>query len=719
MLFLLLVTVLFYWRITLTNQFTWLDSNDISLQVMPWLQFQIGEIQQGRLPFWDPYPYGGQPLIGQAQPGTAYPFNWIFFLMPTNHGWMRQNIAHWYFVLIHFMGVVFAYKLCRDQGRSDEAAVLGGLLFGLGGYMGYVDWPQMLNGAVWAPLVLMFLLRVNRGERVWASAALGGMCLGMALLSGHHQIPTFIALASGGIWCWLIRRRLSLWPGAVLFFAVGAFTSGLQALPGWEYSKLAVRWVGAPEPVGHKEMVPYYVHDQYSFLPVNLVGTAIPGLDPGMSFYVGVIAVLLGAVGIWRAWRWTAVRIATAVLAGSLIFASGSHTIFHGMFYSLLPLVEKARSPLMATLVSLVCLALLASYGVDALREGLPAEGARKVGWALTVSGAFVMAFFWTLYVARDNAWHQDTRAASAGLVALAAAALLAGWQRRAFEAPALVTGLGVLLLIELGMGGVSNMPHRERNLRNLPIMATDEPWVKAIRKLGPAERVEMSNEDRPHNFGDWNGVNVWHSYLASVTTNLKDMYLFEGRTRELFGVRYAVRQKSKPTEEWGEVVATDPAGFAVYENPNALPRAWAVHDMIEAKNFGEFRRMMDDRSFNFRTRGFMRGVKPPALERCSGAADDVQILRRVSDRVVLWADLECSGMAVLSDIWYPGWTATVDGEPVTLHEVYGSLRGVVTPKGKHRIEMRYRPWSVYLGFLMTIIGIATACVIARLDRRR
>ena len=718
-LFLFAATSLFYWRLTLTNQFTWLDSNDIAQQVLPWFQFQVGELQAGRLPLWDPYPYGGQPLIGQAQPGAAYPLNWIFFLMPTNHGWIRQNIAHWYFVLIHFMGVLFAYKLCRDQGRSDAAAVFGGLLFGLGGYMGYVDWPQMLNGAVWAPMVLMFLLRVERQQRVWASAALGGMCLGLALLSGHHQIPTFMALASGGVWCWLIWQRRQLWPCAVAFFAVAAMTGGLQALPALEYSKLAMRWVSAAEPVGHSDPVPYYVHDQYSFLPVNLVGIAIPGLDPGMSFYVGVIAVCLGALGIWRAWQWPAVRIATTVLAGSLVFAMGSHTVFHGIFYTLLPLVEKARSPLMATLVSLVCLALLASYGVDALREGLPAEGTRNLRWTLTAAGVFVLAVFWVMYVVRDNGWHQDTRASTAGIVSLGAAAALTAWQRQAIGANALLIALGVLLFMELSMGGVSNLPHREKNLHNLPIMASDQRWVEAVRKLGTSERVELSNEDRPHNFGDWNGVEVWHSYLASLTTNIKNMYLNEGRTRELFGVRYALRQKSKPTEEWGEVLGTDEAGFTTYFNRNAMPRAWAVHEVVEAKNYKQTRRFMDDRSFDFRRRAFVQGVKPPAVERCSGAGDDVRLMRRVSDRVLLWADLECTGLTVLSDTYYPGWEATLDGKPVAMHEAYSSIRGVVTPKGKHWIEMRYRPWSVYLGFALTLAGLAAALVITRLDGGR
>lgn len=716
-LFLFAATSLFFWRLTFSNQYTWLDSSDISQQVLPWFQFQVGELQQGRLPLWDPYPYGGQPLIGQAQPGTAYPLNWLFFLMPTNHGWIRQNIANWYYVLIHFMGVLFAYKLCRDQGRSDVASVFGGLLFGLGGYMGYVDWPQMLNGAIWAPLILMFLLRAARGQREWTSAAMGGMCLGVAFLSGHHQIPTFIALTSAGIWGWLIWERRPLWMRGILFYATAVMTGGLQVLPAWEYSKLAVRWVGTQEPVGHSDAVAYHIHDLYSFLPVNLIGIAIPGQDPGMSFYVGVIAVLLGAIGIWQGWRFPAVRIVTTALLGSLVFSLGSHTVFHGILYSLLPMVEKARSPLMATLVSLVCLALLASYGVDALREGLPQEEMNKIRWTLAGGGVFVMAVFWVLFLARENSWKHDTRGSTAGIVALATAVVLTAWQRRAIQTKALLSVLGLLLVFELGYGKVTLLPHKDKQLNNLPRMAADKPWVDAVRKLGSWERIEISTEDLPHNFGDWNGIDVWHSYLASLTRNIKQMQLYEARTRELFGVRYALHAKSKPTPEWGEVVGVDPAGFTIHWNRNALPRAWAVHDVVEAKSAAEARRFLDDGSFNLRRRAFLLGAKAPMIERCAGGADDVQVLRRVSDHIRLWADLECSGMVMLSDTFYPGWEATLDGKPAAIHEAYSSIRGVVAPKGKHWIEMRYRPWSVYFGFALTLCGLAATLLVSRLDQ--
>src|SRR5262249_21279212 len=70
---------------------------------------------------------------------------------PLRNGWIRQSFLHWYFVLIHFQAALFCYWLCRDLKRSRAASLVSGLVFGLGGFVGTNGWPQMLNGAVWAP----------------------------------------------------------------------------------------------------------------------------------------------------------------------------------------------------------------------------------------------------------------------------------------------------------------------------------------------------------------------------------------------------------------------------------------------------------------------------------------------------------------------------------------------------------------------------------------
>ncbi len=68
---LFLICAGFFWKIVLTNQYTWLESPDLSYQVLPWLQMQAGEWHRGRIPLWDPYLWGGQSMIGRILPGMA------------------------------------------------------------------------------------------------------------------------------------------------------------------------------------------------------------------------------------------------------------------------------------------------------------------------------------------------------------------------------------------------------------------------------------------------------------------------------------------------------------------------------------------------------------------------------------------------------------------------------------------------------------------------
>src|SRR5438552_11129624 len=85
-LLLLLIVICFFWKLTLSDQYSWLDSPDNAYQVLPWYQLQAREWHQGRFPLWDSNLWGGQPLLAQAQPGAAYPPNWLLFLAPLKNG---------------------------------------------------------------------------------------------------------------------------------------------------------------------------------------------------------------------------------------------------------------------------------------------------------------------------------------------------------------------------------------------------------------------------------------------------------------------------------------------------------------------------------------------------------------------------------------------------------------------------------------------------------
>jgi hypothetical protein len=65
--------------------------------------------------------------------------------------------------------------------------------------------------------------------------------------------------------------------------------------------------------------------------------------------------------------------------------------------------------------------------------------------------------------------------------------------------------------------------------------------------------------------------------------------------------------------------------------------------------------------------------------------------------------------LLMLSETYYPGWQATVDGQPVPILRADHVLRAVPIPAGEHLVELTFRPLSLFIG---AIVSGVTATVI-------
>ena len=68
-------------------------------------------------------------------------------------------------------------------------------------------------------------------------------------------------------------------------------------------------------------------------------------------------------------------------------------------------------------------------------------------------------------------------------------------------------------------------------------------------------------------------------------------------------------------------------------------------------------------------------------------------------------------GLLVVSEYYYPGWHALVDGEPAGIVRAEGVLRGVYLSDGEHLVEMIYRPRAVALGAILTVLVLVVLTV--------
>jgi hypothetical protein len=699
------IIVLFYWKFTLSGQYELMWGVDQATQILPWLNVAGRQWHAGILPLWDPHMWGGQPLLGQAQPGAAYFLNWLLYSMPMKNGVFSSDIVHWYMAVIHFMAAVFCYALCRDLRRSVPASMLAGLTYSLTSYMAATGWPQMINGAVWAPLVFLFLIRAVEKRDPLPNAALSGLCLGLAWLSGHHQIPLFLSLSSGITWCFYAFRArrvdTSILRYAAVAFVICGLIGALQILPAREYGIHSLRWVIDGEPVGWDVKVPYSAHENLSMTPTSFLGIVFPGISTISEPFVGFSAFTLAMLAVLTRWREPRVRLFTFLGIGAFLYAFGVNTGIEGIVYTLIPMMEKARTPGAAIFLFALSACVLAAYGLDILGRRVTRPYLRRAVHILLATAVFVLAAMFVFVVTRIGAHQALTMA---GIYALLMAALIAGLLSKAIRYRHAVLFCALLTLMEAT--SVMHLPANKAQadvMQFLNSVRSHREAADFLHKQQPPFRIFIAGEGIPGNWAAQHDLDGITGYLASLTVNIRSVTMYKRNLQLLWGARYALADGPEIESDVEAFHAS--TGRKVYLRGEAFPRSWVVH-AIDRKDTREQINDQADKSLAlFASKAFMT-ANPPAVDNCAGS-ETAEYRRPTGDSVVVKATLACKGMVIVSDTFFPGWKADVDGQPAEIHEVNGAMRGVVVPAGQHTVTMKYRPLSVYLGALLTLLGIS------------
>jgi len=681
---LLLLCIGFYWRLTLSGQYSFLDSPDLANFDFPRLHEQAAEWRHLRMPLWNPYQWIGQPLLGQVS-GVAYPVNWLLGFAPFREGKLSVTTVHWYLVLLHFQAALFAYWLCREWKRSRAASIFGGLTFSLSGFMANTEWPQILNGAVWLPLVVLYLFRAVRGKRPVFSSALAGALVGVMWWSGHHEVPIYATAVLCGAWAVAVWRGVR-WQLAGVAAAALLLVGAWQILPAQEYAALAKRWAGVTEPLAWNEPIPYSVHERYAWWLEAAAGVVAPRPRVHIDPFVGVLGFSLAVLGVVAGWRrWPQVRWLVMLGAAGVVLALANGNWVHGLLYAVAPVFGKARVPARALVWLSFAMGPLAAYGLDALR--------RREGWAPAgVAGAMVGVA-------------GLAGATTTGFWALAGGAVLLATWRRALAVGGAAVVLTVGAMMEWGsvfQVGMANRLSRENVPGHLDRLYHHGDIASFLRAQQGPVRVWVSDAEIPYNFGDWHGIPTQQGFAASVTTNLLELETWRPQMQDLLGINFYVSgQAPRP----GLVkVADSVSGLQVFANPRALPRVWAVHRARAVGSRGEVNRLVAEAAVVPAQEALVVGAAP-ALADCGGVDEVRMELPYRANRVGIEAKMGCRGLVILSDTYFPGWRVTVDGREAEVLEVFGALRGVVVEGGLHRVEMVYRPATAYWGGGLALLG--------------
>ena len=728
---LVLTILLFYWRLFFTSQYSLLCGVEETNQAFSWLNFWIHSLRHGTLPLWDPYTYAGYLFPGEMQTSAFNPVYLIALLFPlTRDGMLSPMEYHILFLLGHIMAALFMFALIRELGLSNLAAFISGLCFSVGGLVGRAIWLDMIQSSAWLPLIFLFLLRSlkqTNTRRFVSNGMLAGLCLGLSVLGGrlHMTIAQGIFIVTGlaffagrqslpsGAARWIGRP----WPRAAALAAItivtGAFAGAIQLLPSFLYSRHSIRFYGEIA-FPSTQKPPYMYTTPFALWPSGILSVLFPSFDlagQGEVWppYIGVLPFLLAVVAIVRCWSNLWVRYLLGLTIAAMFYSLAWSSALHGVLYSLVPYLWIVREATRFLYLAAFSLAVLAAFGVDQVFTGISWPDwpvYRKVLLRIAAGAVFalLLGVFWPktgsywvqfscLMILASSVllWYMlsGPRRVSTGLRAVAVALIffdLSAWSWNIYDKIA---------------AGKAGTDHHEL----LTSLRGASGFLKRQPQLQPF-RVHIFRDPRP-NIGDSFGIQTDSGTGATLAAGFSKI----NGNFDLLNVRYFIKPASSPDPS---PIYSDPQ-WKIFENPNALSRAWLVHRVSVEHDDDLLYRNLGAGKIDPRQAALLSSPLPrPIAASGDTQSEAVDFTSYAAHSFSIAVHAGSPALLVISEMYWPEWHAFVNGQETPIYRADGALRSILVPGGKSIIRFVYRPWSFYIGALLTAVAFLATLLISR-----
>jgi hypothetical protein len=747
---LLLASLGFFWRILFTETWKPAGGGDLVSFLFPTYRFAAASLNDGFLPLWNPHLYSGAPFLADMQAGLFYPINLLLFLVAPE---FPYETLPWMVVLHVFLAGLFMY-LCLRHLEPNRPVRIPAALAGAIAYM-FSDLfivhfgnLNLVAVAAWLPLIMLFFWRALR-SRSLGFAVGAGVVYGISTLEGHLQITLYIALAlvvavaveavtgrrSGRGWAWSLLALVTT-------AAVAIGLSALVLLPTFEYAGLSPR-----AELGYQDAARYSLEPGLlgEMLVPALFGSREPSLYWGVwdrvaVGYLGIFPLILAGLAVMMR-RGRRVALFASLAVAAFLLALGGASIIHGWVYQLLPGFGQVRAPARAVFLVDFGLAALAALALDLFLGPLDVRARsafRRVWRGLLWFGAAAVLIgvawaYLVIYQAQGGDPILFWRVSAAGsgvifaLLMLVASLAWLGARRTGRLRLKVLAWLAVgLIFLDLASVGAYTDLGTEP-----PTAGFEHPQVIEFLENDPGffridSRTDVWDVWQPSlallaGFYDVGGIDN-PLVVADVARFWEGTGGRSTRLYDLLGVRYVFGSK-EVTLDWNKFSLAfdgDP-DVNVYRNETVLPRAFVVHRATVAADHEDAWAQIQQPGFDPSTMVVLEGGTP--LNLAQDVQAGVEIVRYEPNALEVRVDSEAEGYLFLSDPFYPGWRAEVNGEPATILRADYAFRAVAVPAGSHTVTMAFRPGSWYAGlgitaFTAVILLILGVWIVIRQRRR-
>jgi len=723
-------------------------------QYLPFLTFEKECVLAGSLPLWSPYVAVGWPLFARGV--SLYPVTWVIFLLDVPFGML---VIQFLDVAIGMAGMFFYMRYLRLEW---PAVILSTVLFGYA-VLSRTFSPTVGSTYAWLPIIVLMAHRLADKPGFRASVALS-LTLSLCYLAGFFPFFYYtcfiVAIYFFCISIEYARRHSEVRPflwRLGLFTLAFVLTLGLisaQLLPTLELSMSSISSVTG------KLTGPRSNPSGYDFSLIRILDDY---LDRGKVQYLGSSMLLLPfALGSKKS-RVAAVAL-LAALGYAVLFLAAKHIPALAVF-GRLPFSDAFRWHSRIIYLFDFMIAALAGIGLSSLcqRDAFKVRDSLtgKLSWYSMFGLACVIGLSLAVLAYRRelllNAPTYPLILLSCFVLGLISVSYLSRqplWPKRLS-----MWAIGGLILLDVASAGKYEQVAVPATTRDITTKYFHDERIRWAQQYAGYDRVCLPPGkwiDRLHvNAGNMFGIFCVNSYegftldrwsnfvLFSIRPELREkfrcgqvmfyglmdsfvqQFLQQAQAAGLTSLRYFLSYSASEVpplaDAWRISYESDTnPKFYVYENECALPRAYLVSNYIITQNEEESLYVIRDNIPNLRHSVVLEGgipSFPSGME--TENPGQVRITKYHINEVELHVEAEMRSLLILTDSYYPGWNAFVDGVKKPVWRANSLFRAVEVTAGEHLVEFKYQPASFYWGISISAFTLLVILVGLFLQRVR
>ncbi len=713
--------IVFFHQHLLGKAFLW---EDFLYHSYPVRSFAATSMAMGEMPLWNPFTFNGMPFLADIQTTVFYlPCTLLMFFVHDgvlNSYWLQLLI-----ILHYLLAGAGMFHLAKSFRLHQLAALIAGASYMFSGFMiTHAIHQQIITLVSWFPLILLFFRNALRTKE-WKWVFLAALVLGHSTLAGYPQLSLYFYFFLGAFFLFELlgafkakdlasQPALTMTAKAGLIVALSVAVAMIQLLPTLELSGLSQRAEitydkSAEGSLAYSQLLTFYFPKFFGVSDAH--GYSYVGPGPywyywETAMYLGILPLILGILSAFILKKDRIIPFLFGVIAFVLLFSLGKNFFLHKLFYEFVPGFSTFRNPARMGILISLAVSLLGAFSLDHLLSGgIPVTQKKRFAKIVMIVGGIGVGF-WILIsmnvvqnalglVVNDQAGAAIQKYSNISLVVILAAWALLLW----FLKKDTVSMISGLLLVAVFAGDVYLFGGEQNT-------ATVDP-MQYFGKAGQlVEFFKKDAGDMPFRVNSRNSQGMIMDRNQGMVSRLQTM---EGYTPLALQRVYPPMASDTAMFDVLNVrfkTVTKGNSLSIERNENPLPRAFFVYQFYVLEKENELVDTLKSHSFDYRSIAALEKDPGKTLSPGTSPKWSTKVVSYENNEIKLEVDTSIEGFLVLSEIYYPGWNAYVDGTSTEIFRTDYNLRGFFVPKGAHEVDVRFEPSSYANGRMITLASL-------------